>query len=225
MNKVQAAAWVAFREAVEALGGVVLEESWKGTRTPHRVRCGAGHETTTTRALLKAGRRLCSMCSGLNPVAAEAAFKSRVEALGGVVLEESWNGTQSPHRVRCSNGHECSPRPNSVQQGQGICRKCSPHRTAPHWNVFYVVASDTVVKFGVASGDPQARLQDHKREGLTLNLFVRDDLPGSLAFDLEQLLISRLAAGGWAPVRGHEYFERRTCQARILAIVETVLGS
>lgn len=51
-------------------------------------------------------------------------FKDRVEAKGGVVLEDEWLGNQTPHHVRCAAGHDCWPMPNNIQQGRGICSKC-----------------------------------------------------------------------------------------------------
>lgn len=40
-------------------------------------------------------------------------------------MEPDWLGNGHPHRVMCASGHECSPRPDAVQQGQGICRTCA----------------------------------------------------------------------------------------------------
>lgn len=52
-------------------------------------------------------------------------FQARVQELGGTVLEPGWLGTGEPHRVLCAEGHECAPRPNSVQKGQGLCPTCA----------------------------------------------------------------------------------------------------
>lgn len=60
-------------------------------------------------------------------VAAAAAFRARLDELGATLLEPAWLGAYRPHRVRCSAGHECQPRPNAVQQGRCICRTCTPH--------------------------------------------------------------------------------------------------
>ena len=58
-------------------------------------------------------------------LAAEAAFRVRIEELGATLLESEWLGAQAKHRVICREGHACYPRPASVQQGQGICRTCA----------------------------------------------------------------------------------------------------
>src|SRR5215472_10772036 len=54
-----------------------------------------------------------------------ANFRSRVAELGGVVLEPEWLGSHEPHRCRCAQGHECSPRPKHVRRGIGMCRICA----------------------------------------------------------------------------------------------------
>jgi hypothetical protein len=57
-------------------------------------------------------------------VRAEATFRARLAELGATLLEP-YKDTRHPHRVRCAAGHECRPRPSSVQQGQGICQTCA----------------------------------------------------------------------------------------------------
>lgn len=115
----------AFRARVEELGGVVLEPTWRGSRKGHRVRCAEGHESTPRPGGIQQGKGVCGACAGNDPKAAEAAFRARVRELGGEVLERSWLGKNEGHRVRCAAGHEGTPRPNSVQQGQGLCRTCA----------------------------------------------------------------------------------------------------
>ena len=56
---------------------------------------------------------------------AEAAFRARVEELGGEVLYEAWGGARKGHRIRCAEGHESTPHPTHVQNGGGICRACA----------------------------------------------------------------------------------------------------
>ncbi|MFE5792952.1 hypothetical protein ACFQ8C_10295 [Streptomyces sp. NPDC056503] len=115
-----------FRARVAGLGGEVLETEWFGTRKPHRVRCGAGHESSTYPTNVLAGKGICRICAHrARSLEAEAAFRARVAERGGIVLEESWLGNHEPHRARCANGHECAPRPAHVQQGEGICSTCA----------------------------------------------------------------------------------------------------
>ncbi|MFI0532336.1 hypothetical protein ACH3XX_20100 [Streptomyces scabiei] len=129
------AVWGAFRQRVAAQGGVVLEPSWLGANTPHRVRCSSGHEAAPRPATVQQGGGICRACSGRDPKAAEAAFRARVEGLGGTVLEPSWLGANTPHRVRCADGHEVTPHPGSVQQGHSICRVCAAGSEAA-WGAF-----------------------------------------------------------------------------------------
>lgn len=56
--------------------------------------------------------------------AAEAAFRAQVAEQGGDVLEPRWLGSKMPHRVRCAQGHLCTPKPNKVMQGVRICTTC-----------------------------------------------------------------------------------------------------
>lgn len=57
---------------------------------------------------------------------ANAAFRARVVELGGEVLEQEWLGSGTPHRVRCKNGHECTPTPgNLTKPSRGLCRICA----------------------------------------------------------------------------------------------------
>jgi hypothetical protein len=56
------------------------------------------------------------------------AFRDRLAELGAALLEPEYLGSGKRHHVRCAAGHDCWPRPTSVQRGQGICKKCG---TAP----------------------------------------------------------------------------------------------
>lgn len=57
-------------------------------------------------------------------IAAEAAFRARVEQLGGQVVGE-WVFNYEPVEVTCAAGHSCQPTPKSILQGNGICRTCA----------------------------------------------------------------------------------------------------
>lgn len=119
-----AESWRLFRERVASLGGIVLETHWLGTTTPHRVKCREGHEGAPRPSAVQAGQGICRPCANRDPNKAKQEFHERVAELGGVVLEPSWLGVMRPHRVRCAEGHEARPRPNAIQQGQGLCRTC-----------------------------------------------------------------------------------------------------
>lgn len=198
------AAEAAFRARVQELGGTVLEPAWLGSIKPHRIRCAAGHEVRRPPNSIQQGQGLCRACAGNDPKVAEQEFRARVQALGGEVLEPAWLGTLKPHRVRCSAGHESSPRPTALQQGIGLCRLCA----GKVWDAFYVVLNedDQIVKFGITSGDPRPRISAHARHGYCTTVRLMANLPLDVARPLERSVISALALAKIKPIRGREYF-------------------
>lgn len=198
------AAWENFSQRVADLGGVVLETHWLSAEVPHRVRCPAGHECSPRPRCVQQGQGLCTVCVGNDSRAAEAKFHARVSELGGELLEARWLGVQTPHRVRCPEGHETTVRPNGVQQGRGLCRYCR----GAGWDVFYVVANDLEqrVKFGVSTGSGARRLQNHRAAGYTRMVRLIDGLPPEVAPAMERLVKSTLRIAGEVPVQGCEYF-------------------
>lgn len=216
-GKDSGASWAAFRVRVEERGGIVLEQTWLGSRRPHRVRCVAGHECSPRPDDVQRGKGVCRTCAGQDPKAAEAAFRARIEEFGGTVLEPIWLGNGKPHRVRCAAAHECSPRPSDVQRGMGICRRCQ----GKTWDVFYVVVDevDGHLKFGITSGDPRPRLRIHERDGFDTVLRLATNLPGDTAPELERQILAALRDAGEQPVRGREYFPLRV-QALVLDLVD-----
>jgi hypothetical protein len=119
-----------FRARLAELGASLLEPRWLGVQGAHRALCPSGHECTyTPTGLLGSRAHGCNVCALARRNAgkrsrAETEFRDRLEELGATLLEPAWLGTSTPHRVRCVNGHEVTPRPASVQQGRGICRVC-----------------------------------------------------------------------------------------------------
>jgi hypothetical protein len=58
-------------------------------------------------------------------LAAEQAFQASLSKMSATLLEPAWLGSSKPHRVRCAAGHICTPAPNHVKQGIGICHTCA----------------------------------------------------------------------------------------------------
>lgn len=190
----------AFRRRVEELGGTVLGE-YVNTQTKVHVRCSAGHDRYPVPSNVGQGLGFCVTCAGQDTDVAEAAFRARVNDLGGTVLGP-WVNSQTLVHVRCAAGHDCYPRPGHIQQGVGICRKCA----GMIWDAFYVVTGTYSFKLGITSGDPGPRLSRHQLDGYTAVARLFTGLPGSAAKDMEDRLLKDLPANGFEPVLGKEYF-------------------
>ena len=200
-----AASWVVFKADVEAQGGTVEERGWLGAMRPHHVRCGRGHECYPSPCNVRQGHSICQVCACNGPAsaAAEANFRARLAELGATLLETKWLGTGTPHHVRCSQGHDCYPRPNSVQQRGGICKYCA----GSNCNVFYVVTGPLGLKLGISHGDGLDRLDTHYRDyGYATTRRLLTGLPPGAAAELEDELKRALPASGFDPVYGTEYF-------------------
>lgn len=197
-----ATAWTEFRSRVAEQGGAVLEPLWLGARQPHWVRCVNKHDCWPSPTHVRSGTGICRVCAGRDSDAAYADFKRRVTKLGGSVLEPIWLGSQQSHRVRCAANHECSPRPDSVQQGQGLCHTCANKE----WDVFYVVANRSAhrVKFGITSGSPRQRLTYHAKANYT-EIVRLQNAPD--AKELERATLNTLALANIPPIKGREYFD------------------
>lgn len=214
-----APAEAAFRSRLADLGATLLGP-YLGTNKPHHVQCKAGHDCWPRPNTLARGTGVCRICSGYDPADYEARFRKRLAKLGATPLYEKYLGAAKPHRVRCAQGHECRPRPHDVLYGgHGVCRKCA-HRD---WDAFYVVTSPRAVKFGVTSGDPRRRLNDHAAQGFGQVSRLVVDLPGLVAHDAEIAVRAALDLAGEKPVKGREYFDI-SCLALVLDVADTWLA-
>lgn len=209
----------AFRAKVTALGGTILGEYGNAHAKVH-VRCAAGHDCYPIPHSVRKGSGICLECAGMDSPACEAKFRARLAELGATPLYGKWLGSSRPHRVRCSAGHDCRPRPGDVLQGCGICRVCR----GGVWDAFYVVTSVEAVKFGVTSGDPRPRLRAHARAGFTEVVRLTTGLPGPIAPDAEQAVRAALALASEKAIRGREYFNI-SCLALILDVADSWLSN
>lgn len=210
-----------FRAGLAALGATLLETEWLGSGAPHRIRCAQGHEVATRPDHVRNRKSCCRICARRDSAAAAQEFRERLDELGAVLLETKWLGNRHPHRVLCASGHLCSPRPESVQQGQGVCRRCA----GKTWDAFYVVANEDegLLKFGITSGSGRPRLRHHRRDGFeTVHRFL-SGLPGNTAPRLERDVLAALRCAGEEAVRGREYYLDRVT-ALVLDIVDHYPG-
>lgn len=119
------AAEAAFRERLAQLGAELLEPEWLGLCKKHHVRCSAGHDCYPMPASVRRGQGICLRCVKRDPGDAEARFRARLAELGAE-LQVPYVNTKTRHHVRCAAGHDCYPRPNTLQSTPyGICRVCA----------------------------------------------------------------------------------------------------
>lgn len=119
-----------FRACLAELGATLTEPSWLGAHTAHRALCPFGHECTYTPVGLLGRGHGCQECAlsrrnVAKQARAEEEFRSKLAELGATLLEPRWLGSLAPHRIVCAEGHESTPRPASLQQGNGVCRSCA----------------------------------------------------------------------------------------------------
>ena len=114
-----------FLARLVAMGATPLYDKWRGSQWPHQVRCAAGHKCRPRPADVQQGHGVCRVCVGKDPDTAEKTFLARLGELGATPRYTHWRGVAQPHLVQCAAGHECSPRPTRIQQGQGVCRICA----------------------------------------------------------------------------------------------------
>lgn len=114
-----------FLARLHELGAVPLYEKWCGAGRKHHVRCAAGHDCYPRPGNVRSGQGICITCAGQDPTVAESDFRGALARLGAVPLFEKWLGNGRRHHIRCAEGHDAYPRPNGVQQGEGLCRTCA----------------------------------------------------------------------------------------------------
>lgn len=120
-------AWSQFRYRIEFYGGTVLEKEWKGNNSKHHIKCKNGHDSyIRPRQVTADGKGICGKCV-IETISHQAwlNFIELIEKQGGKVIEPKWKGNNIKHRVICKNGHNCNPKPGSIQQGQGMCEACA----------------------------------------------------------------------------------------------------
>jgi hypothetical protein len=193
-----------FLDKLISLGAELLDTSWLGSKTGHRVRCAYGHVCFPTPDQVKRGKGICVECAyrKSSPAVAERDFRQALAKEGATLLETGWLGSSRPHSIRCKYGHICCTRPAGIHQGKGICRYCANMI----WDVFYIVSDGRTIKFGITSGNPSPRLSKHAKDGFTEIIRVYTELPDTMAPDIESMLIDYLKDYGIKPVRGREYY-------------------
>ena len=209
-----------FIDALAELGATLVGE-YGGTGVPVEICCASGHVNTIfpLNLLRTNPQGICVTCTGRNDTrSAEAKFRECLRVAGATLIS-SWSGVKATHHVICSAGHDSYPYPdNIINVGKPICSRCSGA-----WDVFYVVSSPTVVKFGITSRDVRPRLFAHRTNGYRTTHRVFDNMQDGGAIHLERQVKKMLASAGFVPVHGREYFDIRAL-ATILAYVDSHNG-
>ena len=98
---------------------------YTNNKTPVELICSEGHKCSPRPNDIQKGQAICSKCSRKNK-RAEAEFLAEVAAQGGRLAEgAAYVEVRQRVQLICKVGHECSPLPKDLQQGGGICSKCS----------------------------------------------------------------------------------------------------
>lgn len=112
-----------FRAAVAERGGQVVGE-YADRHTGVDCICPAGHPCKARPSSIQRGRDMCLRCAGNDPATSETNFRAAIEHQGGKVVGNYVNSRTSVACV-CSAGHPCKPRPDSIQLGRDMCRRCA----------------------------------------------------------------------------------------------------
>lgn len=139
-----------FRERVAALGGTLVDLTWRGASANYHVVCACGHDRHPRADSVIGGGGICRVCGrSTRSIDSERRFRERVADLGATILEPAWLGSTRRHRLRCAAGHPCSPLPSNVLKGRGICLICVGIDPAQSWSRFrarVVALGGTVVE-------------------------------------------------------------------------------
>lgn len=201
VNQDPATAEAAFWINVAKIGATpVLGSGYVNSTTSVSLTCAQGHSCSPRPGSLQAGQGICHICWRADPsgwprfVAAKAAFLGRVIESGARLAPgAAYRGKGVPVQLICARGHRCNPRPNSLQQGQGICHQC-----AVMFNRVYLLQHPVgALKVGVASGE--GRVTGHGRRGYRL-VAEWQNLDHMQAATIERECIAWWRSQGWAQI-------------------------
>lgn len=153
-------------------------------------------------------------------------FYRQLEAEGVTTDRRPTNQHQRAN-ITCPRGHEDRLNARQAFKRGRVCRRCSGTVHNTPFTVFYVVQhpETCVVKFGVSRGSGESRLRQHAETGYTIRHLKVADLPGSLAKQVEDHCKAALAAAGWRPVKGAEWFEGAALESVIATASRMFTGA
>jgi hypothetical protein len=178
----------------------VITGTWVDTRTPIEVTYRAAHACRPYPISVIQGNGFCQECAVNSPP--PSGSSANWWALHGGTVIGPWTRCDQSGTLVCTVGHDVTTRSLNVARGDGPCRICA----GKVWDAFYVVTSTYSLKFGITSGDPRPRLQNHYQDGYPNVVRLFAGLALGVAKDLETELIAAILTAGHNPVRGREYF-------------------
>jgi hypothetical protein len=109
-------------------GGLVMGD-YIDSHTSVPCICPEGHPCSVIPgSVLYKNNGMCRTCAGQNPEVCAENFYSIIEDdIGGRVLG-IYIDAKTPVHCLCPEDHECYPSPNRIQQGGGMCDRCSQSR-------------------------------------------------------------------------------------------------
>ena len=124
-----------FHDNIKRLGGKVIGKYIKSGIGVDCI-CSKNHCCTPTPNWIQQGGGMCRICAGQDPETAEQNFHDNIKKLGGTVIGKY---TYSDIGVDCicSKNHCCTPIPNWIQHGGGMCRICVGHDSETAEQNFY----------------------------------------------------------------------------------------
>ena len=163
-----------FLARIEAQGAKLAPGvHYVGTATPVEIICARGHVTRAHPRSVQQGWGACNPCgkqiskeknAAYRVAKAADAFAARVAAQGAKLAPGAhYVDNNTPVAVVCATGHECHPRPGSVQKGRGVCAQCDVR-----FDRVYLMTHELTqaIKVGIASGP--VRVHNHETRGYHL---------------------------------------------------------
>lgn len=120
----------ALKRVAQEKGGECLETAWQGSKVPHRLRCGCGHNWKARPSRIITDGSWCPRC-------AQQEHSKRMMRLGGLeslqemavqqggrLLDTVYSGMHARYRFCCAQGHHCQAKGGEVARGSW-CRACA----------------------------------------------------------------------------------------------------
>lgn len=116
-----------FKIKVRKLGGTIIGEYINATTNVDCI-CFNGHRCKSNLKRILASGYICDTCHPIqkhnHPDECELRFIQEISYRGGKVLGKYVN-SHTPISCICQYGHQCTPSPNNIHRGHGMCTWCA----------------------------------------------------------------------------------------------------